>query len=253
VGKAQLLLGIAVIATILIFSLGEGNEWVEKLSERVEDLHTTIQGTDKSAKKESKQNQSSSANQGNKNQSSASSNTEESTETDNPLSWPVGTLGIGSSSLIVMALWKQLKKMIGDPKKELVQYLKSPNYESQVAFIEKFHQDFKKVVDAYVGNDKVYVFIDDLDRCELPKSAELMQALNLMISEDPSIIFILGMDREKVAAGLAVKYEKLLPLEIRAIPEGKFMMGSPEGEGYDSEKSQHEVTIQPFFNNFWRF
>ncbi|MBR8839317.1 MAG: SUMF1/EgtB/PvdO family nonheme iron enzyme [Stigonema ocellatum SAG 48.90 = DSM 106950] len=38
-----------------------------------------------------------------------------------------------------------------------------------------------------------------------------------------------------------------ITLEMVAIPGGKFMMGSPEGEGYDSEKPQHEVTVQPFF------
>jgi len=37
-----------------------------------------------------------------------------------------------------------------------------------------------------------------------------MQAMNLMIADDPSVIFILGMDREKVAASLAVKYENIL-------------------------------------------
>jgi len=36
-------------------------------------------------------------------------------------------------------------------------------------------------------------------------------------------------------------------LEMVAIPGGKFMMGSPEGEGFDSERPQHEVTIPPFF------
>lgn len=78
--------------------------------------------------------------------------------------------------------------------------------------MEKFHEDFKKIVEAYAGkNNKVYVFIDDLDRCEFAKSADLMQAFNLMISNDPHIIFILGMDREKVAAGLAVKYKDILP------------------------------------------
>ncbi len=61
-----------------------------------------------------------------------------------------------------------------------------------------------------MGKGKVYVFIDDLDRCEHPKSADLMQALNLMIAEDPSVIFILGMDREKVAASLAVKFKDVL-------------------------------------------
>ncbi|WP_040896975.1 SUMF1/EgtB/PvdO family nonheme iron enzyme [Xenococcus sp. PCC 7305] len=36
-------------------------------------------------------------------------------------------------------------------------------------------------------------------------------------------------------------------LEMVSIPGGKFMMGSPEGKGQDSEKPQHEVTVQPFF------
>ncbi len=38
-----------------------------------------------------------------------------------------------------------------------------------------------------------------------------------------------------------------IELEMIAIPSGTFMMGSPEGEGYDDEKPQHEVTVQSFF------
>ena len=36
-------------------------------------------------------------------------------------------------------------------------------------------------------------------------------------------------------------------LDMVYIPGGEFMMGSPEGEGYKSEKPQHKVTVQPFF------
>ncbi|XZF62343.1 MAG: SUMF1/EgtB/PvdO family nonheme iron enzyme [Gloeotrichia echinulata DVL01] len=36
-------------------------------------------------------------------------------------------------------------------------------------------------------------------------------------------------------------------LEMVAIPGGSFMMGSPENEGYDYERPQHQVTIQPFY------
>ena len=36
-------------------------------------------------------------------------------------------------------------------------------------------------------------------------------------------------------------------LEMVSIPSGTFIMGSPEGEGYDYEKPQHEVSIQSFF------
>lgn len=38
-----------------------------------------------------------------------------------------------------------------------------------------------------------------------------------------------------------------ITLDMVAIPGGTFMMGSPKGEGYNSEKPQHEVTVQPFF------
>ena len=112
----------------------------------------------------------------------------------------------GTGKLLII-----IRDLIGDPKMDLTQYLESPDYDKQVAFIEKFHDDFKKIVDAYVGKDeKVYVFIDDLDRCELGKSADLLQALNLMISNDPNIIFILGIDREKVAAAITFKQKDIL-------------------------------------------
>jgi len=123
-------------------------------------------------------------------------------------------LGIaGGSSLSLAGLLTLLKKIpaiIGSPKLNLIKHLKSPDYTKQSAFIEEFHEDFAKIVDAYIGDGKVFVFIDDLDRCEHPKSADLMQAINLMIADDPSVVFILGMDREKVAASLAVKYESIL-------------------------------------------
>ncbi len=38
-----------------------------------------------------------------------------------------------------------------------------------------------------------------------------------------------------------------ITLEMVAIPDGIFWMGSPEGEGYNIEKPQHKVTVQSFF------
>ncbi|MEM9215355.1 MAG: GUN4 domain-containing protein [Cyanobacteria bacterium P01_F01_bin.150] len=120
--------------------------------------------------------------------------------------------GFGGSATGAIALLVQLKKMLGDPKNDLKQYIETPDYENQVAFIEKFHEDFEKIVSAYVGKgNKVYVFIDDLDRCELTKAADLMQGLNLLLSSGSNLIFILGMDREKVAAGIALKQKDVLP------------------------------------------
>ena len=146
----------------------------------------------------------------------------------------VGRLGGGAGALAVIAVaFLKIKELLGSPLElGLRKYLRSPGYEDRVAFVERFHEDFDRIVRAYAGDRKVYVFIDDLDRCEIPKAADLMQALNLLIADDPRLIFIVGMDREKVAAGLAVKYEKLLPYlmtqDTSASPDGSGPWPPPE-------------------------
>jgi hypothetical protein len=94
---------------------------------------------------------------------------------------------------------------------DLKKYLATPDYEGHSAFIEYFHEDFARLLRAYAGTERVFVFIDDLDRCDVPRSAELMQAINLMIADTGRLVFVLGMEREKVAAGITQKYKDLLP------------------------------------------
>ncbi|MDZ8053862.1 MAG: GUN4 domain-containing protein [Aulosira sp. ZfuVER01] len=220
---AQLGIGISAIVIIGILSFLKGPAWVDELSKGVKNLNIRLEQTNKTQERNSssqsknsikeRKNDTSSHQNNNSNQKHPTNQDRtENSLPENPYSIPIGAASIGGSTLAVISLWQQLRKLVGDPKKALIKYLQAPNYKNQVSFVEKFHEDFKKIVDAYAGkNNKVYVFIDDLDRCELPKSADLMQALNLMISNDPHIIFILGMDREKVAAGLAVKYKDILP------------------------------------------
>ncbi len=157
-------------------------------------------------------------------------------DTGGLMGW-VGRLGGGAASLAVIAIaFFKTKELLGSPLEiGLRKYLRSPDYQDRVSFVERFHEDFDRIVKAYAGDRKVYVFIDDLDRCEIPKAADLMQALNLLIADDPRLIFIVGMDREKVAAGLAVKYEKLLPYlmtqDTSASPDGRGPWPLPEPQG----------------------
>ena len=60
----------------------------------------------------------------------------------------------------------------------------------------------------------------------------------------------LPLDQGLIARALAVlRNSDTLPLEMAAIPGGRFLMGSPvDEEGHDSRESpQHEVDIEPFF------
>lgn len=94
---------------------------------------------------------------------------------------------------------------------KLEKYISKPDYEGHVSFIEDFHVDLNRLVEAYAGDRRVFIFIDDLDRCDVPRAADLMQAINLMIGDARNLIFVIGMDREKVAAGIAQKYKDILP------------------------------------------
>ena len=150
--------------------------------------------------------------------------------------------GSGVVGVIVAYLFllNKLKETVGDPfKSDLKKYLQTPHYDTQISFIEQFHADFGKIVQTFAGKNKVYVFIDDLDRSEVPKAADLMQAINLLISDSPQVFFIVGMDRDKVAAGLAVKYEKILPYLCAPAKDKDQQPSVPESvtkPGFDATK-----------------
>lgn len=120
--------------------------------------------------------------------------------------------GLLGALFALLRMTRDSMELVGNPlKSAAVNASKGPEYQQHSSFIEEFHEDFARILQSYAGEDRVFVFIDDLDRCEVPRAAELMQALNLMISDCLNIIYIVGIDREKIAAGLVAKFENLLP------------------------------------------
>lgn len=110
--------------------------------------------------------------------------------------------------------YDKIRKIFPDPLSyDLTRFARDLKYNEKVAFIDRFQGDFSDIVKSYVGDKgRVYIFIDDLDRCEIPRAAELLQAINLLLSTDQgNLFFILGLDREMVAAGIAAKNEKIMP------------------------------------------
>ena len=123
------------------------------------------------------------------------------------------------------------KKVFGNPLAyDLAKSIRNLKYEDTVAFIDRFQDDFSDIVKSYAGEDaRVFVFIDDLDRCEIPRAADLLQAINLLLSADQgNLFFILGLDREMVAAGIAAKNEKIFPY----LAAGRVAQGSDKSDFY---------------------
>ena len=108
----------------------------------------------------------------------------------------------------------KVRDIFGSPlSADLTRLRRNPRYQDKLAFIDRFQDDFSNIIHCYAGTKgRIFVFIDDLDRCDVPRAADLMQAINLLLSTDQAnLYFILGIDREMVAAGLAAKHEKILP------------------------------------------
>ncbi|MEZ5384708.1 MAG: P-loop NTPase fold protein [Prosthecobacter sp.] len=137
-----------------------------------------------------------------------------------------GTLAV--AVVTVMGLVLQLSSALGNPLVPAIRrYLTKQDSAGKLGYVEGFQKQFGQMVRAYAGKRRVFVFVDDLDRCEVAKAASLMQSINLMLGDpDLNAVFLLGMDREKVAAGMAVKHESLLPyLNAREL------LGQLEGNG----------------------
>jgi hypothetical protein len=111
---------------------------------------------------------------------------------------------------------------------KLERFLKRPEYKGHVAFIEEFHDDFQRVLKAYIGRGRLFVFIDDLDRCADDHVIDLLQATNLMIGSEGPVVFVIGMDREKIAALITQRASALLPF----LPEGKDAPHNDAGYGF---------------------
>lgn len=114
-------------------------------------------------------------------------------------------------TLVILFLTTLRSSMESLLSSDLKRYLNDPHRADQQMFLNQFHQDFSYLVDLYAKQRKVFVFIDDLDRCDAARATEMMQAINMLTADNPRLIFIIGMDRVRVAAGFAMKYEKLLP------------------------------------------
>ncbi len=77
--------------------------------------------------------------------------------------------------------------------------------------VNKFEDNFNKVVRTYGGDKKLIIFIDDLDRCMPENAITVLESLKLFLGES-QCVFILGMDREIIEDGIAQRYDSKLKM-----------------------------------------
>lgn len=92
--------------------------------------------------------------------------------------------------------------------------------EAQTTVRERFARDFS-IVTQVLGNGKLVILIDDLDRCQPEKIREVVEAINFLVTAGECYI-VLGMAREVVEYYLGQSFSasiKTMPLSLLGISE----------------------------------
>jgi hypothetical protein len=126
---------------------------------------------------------------------------------------PLGQLLLGAG-IVVSALIQTLK-IARDPfQLQMKNVFDKPNYKDKIGFLGSFQEDFARIVslatEPHLGWQprKLVIFIDDLDRCEPPKAADIIEGINLFL-DSQRCVFVLGMDPAAVVASIENKYKDL--------------------------------------------
>jgi len=77
------------------------------------------------------------------------------------------------------------------------------------AYLNEFEQALKDWVDDSLGpNERLAIFVDDLDRCLPEVALEVLEALKLYLNV-PKVIFVVGVDPDVINSLVHQRYEKL--------------------------------------------
>jgi hypothetical protein len=91
---------------------------------------------------------------------------------------------------------------------ELFQEQKSETVGQSVKSVQELQRDFKELFSKISANKRVYVFIDDLDRCLPNVALDLLEAIRNFL-QDLNCVFIIAADENLIGQGLRLRYKDL--------------------------------------------
>jgi len=121
--------------------------------------------------------------------------------------------------------------VVTDPfKRAIDRFAERPVHRGHLGFTADADAEIAALTAALTngGNDALVIFVDDLDRCSTRSIVEVVEAINQIFnaSHDRPFVFVLGMDRELVAAALDVAYRDWARYVERAGRNGGVSFGT---------------------------
>lgn len=121
----------------------------------------------------------------------------------------LGVIGISFLGRAFILIKETLAKSV---EGKFAEYVREPEYTSKLGLYHEINEDLCRVCDELIDKDyPAIVFIDDLDRCSPKVVAEVIEAINLLMTSDfrDRCYFIFGMDAQMVSAALDAQYLSL--------------------------------------------
>lgn len=112
-------------------------------------------------------------------------------------------------------LRKALKLLKGDEAEEVAKFIERKSQEvyiDEVRSLEQFRSTFEQAlrlvgIGGVGGSRRLYIFVDDLDRCLPEDAVSAIEAIKLFLDID-GCVFILGMDATVVQSGIRARYAR---------------------------------------------
>jgi hypothetical protein len=165
-----------------------------------------------------------------------------------------GTIGV---VLVFVASAGRYWGLLSNPFKRAIEgYASRPRYEEQLGFTSDADKDIQCMTKTLTRDENraLAVFVDDLDRCSTRSVVDVIEAINQIFNAPAApersrkaavsdagrrCVFVLGMDRELVAAAIDVTYKEVV---AQLTTRGR-LLGKDFGHSFLSKVVQISVTI----------
>ena len=81
------------------------------------------------------------------------------------------------------------------------------HFKSTIEVKGTLRDDFEAVIGESLGDRRLVVFIDDLDRCLPEKTIEIFEVIKLFL-DVPKCVYVIGVEKEVIERGIEVRYKK---------------------------------------------
>jgi hypothetical protein len=110
------------------------------------------------------------------------------------------------------AAFKELKAEDADKAARFIEREHTEHYKAQIQSVEQFREALREIISDYALKDtpwhRLFLFVDDLDRCLPDVALELIEAIKLFFNFE-HCVYVFAMDRRLVAEAVRVRYQEL--------------------------------------------